>query len=543
MSPADPDRSEPDAVVPGTADAASLGAETVDRLREKIERLEAIIARQDLLIGQLKKNNDDLRALKFGKRSEKLTPGQLALGLEDVELTQAALQTQLDRLEDEKQGLSGAKPRRRRDPNEARPSLPPHLPVVEEVLKPEHLECPCCHGALHRIGETSSDRLDVIPVQYFIRRTVRPKYACRACEGQIIQAPAPAHVVEGGLPSEGLVAQVLVAKHADHTPIYTQVQAMARQGIQINRNVVTGWAGRGAGELAPIWRRMRDILLSGSHLFIDETEVHVLDPGRGHTKTGYFWAIARDGRPYGSQDPPIVVFTYAPGRGAIHGRRMLDGFAGVAQCDGYNVYKALAKERPDLQLAHCWAHCRREFFKLVKSDGSTPLTAEAVKRISAFYAIEAEIRGAPAAARHAARQERTAPLMAEFRQWLLETKSRTMKGSYLDQAINYALDHWTGLTRFLDDGRLEIDSNTVERALRPICLTRKNSLFAGNDGGAESWAITASISETCKLLGVNSQAYIADVLTKIVQGWPHTRIDELMPWAWKPPVVQTKAAA
>ena len=543
MSPADPDRSEPDAVVPGTADAASLGAETVDRLREKIERLEAIIARQDLLIGQLKKNNDDLRALKFGKRSEKLTPGQLALGLEDVELTQAALQTQLDRLEDEKQALSGAKPRRRRDPNEARPSLPPHLPVVEEVLKPEHLECPCCHGALHRIGETSSDRLDVIPVQYFIRRTVRPKYACRACEGQIIQAPAPAHVVEGGLPSEGLVAQVLVAKHADHTPIYTQVQAMARQGIQINRNVVTGWAGRGAGELAPIWRRMRDILLSASHLFIDETEVHVLDPGRGHTKTGYFWAIARDGRPYGSQDPPIVVFTYAPGRGAIHGRRMLHGFAGVAQCDGYNVYKALAKERPDLQLAHCWAHCRREFFKLVKSDGSTPLTAEAVKRIGAFYAIEAEIRGAPAAARHAARQERTAPLMAEFRQWLLETKSRTMKGSYLDQAINYALDHWTGLTRFLDDGRLEIDSNTVERALRPICLTRKNSLFAGNDGGAESWAITASIIETCKLQGVNSQAYIADVLKKIVQGWPNSRIDELMPWAWKPPVVQTKAAA
>jgi transposase len=543
MSHADTARSEPDTAASDGANTALSEAETVGGLHDKIRRLETIIVGLETLIGQLKKNNDELRALKFGKRSEKLTPGQLALGLEDTELTQAALQAQLDRLDDEKQVLSGGKPPRRRDPNEARPSLPPHLPVVEEVLKPEHLECPCCHGALHRIGETSSDRLDVIPVQYFIRRTVRPKYACRACEGQIIQAPAPAHVVEGGLPSEGLVAQVLVAKHADHTPIYTQVQAMARQGIQINRNVVTGWAGRGAGELAPIWRRMRDILLSASHLFIDETEVHVLDPGRGHTKTGYFWAIARDGRPYGSQDPPIVVFTYAPGRGAIHGRRMLHGFAGVAQCDGYNVYKALAKERPDLQLAHCWAHCRREFFKLVKSDGSTPLTAEAVKRIGAFYAIEAEIRGAPAAARHAARQERTAPLMAEFRQWLLETKSRTMKGSYLDQAINYALDHWTGLTRFLDDGRLEIDSNTVERALRPICLTRKNSLFAGNDGGAESWAITASIIETCKLQGVNSQAYIADVLTKIVQGWPNSRIDELMPWAWKPPVVQTKAAA
>ena len=364
MSPVDSDRSEPNAALPGAADAVPLEAETVDCLRAEIESLRAIIARQATLIDQLKKNNDDLRALKFGKRSERLTPGQLALGLEDVELTQAALEAQLDRLEDEKQALSGGKPRRRRDLNEARPSLPAHLPVVEEVLEPEHLECPGCQGKLHRIGETSSDRLDVIPVQYFIRRTVRPKYACRACEGQIVQAPAPAHVVEGGLPSEGLVAQVLVAKHADHTPIYTQVQAMARQGIQINRNVVTGWAGRGAGELAPIWRRMREILLSGSHLFIDETEVHVLDPGRGRTKVSYFWAIARDGRPYGSQDPPIVVFAYAPGRGAIHGRRMLEGFAGVAQCDGYSVYKTLAKERPDLQLAHCWAHCRREFFKL-----------------------------------------------------------------------------------------------------------------------------------------------------------------------------------
>jgi transposase len=522
---------------------AKSEAETVDGLRAEIESLRSIIIGLETLIGQLKKNNDELRALKFGKRSEKLTPGQLALGLEDIELTQAALQAQLERLEDEKQALSGGKPRRRRDPNEARSSLPAHLPVVEEVLEPEGLECPCCQGLLHRIGETSSDRLDIVPVQYFIRRTVRPKYACRACEGQIVQAPAPAHVVEGGLPSEALVAQVLVAKHADHVPIYTQVQAMARQGIRINRNVVTGWAGRGAGELAPIWRRMRDILLSGSHLFIDETEVRVLDPGRGRTKVGFFWPIARDGRPYGSQDPPIVAFTYAPGRGAIHGRRMLEGFSGVVQCDGYNVYKTLAKERPELHLAHCWSHCRREFFKLLKSDGSTPLAAEAVERIRAFYAIEDEIRGAPAAVRQTARQQRTAPLVAEFHQWLLDTKAQIMKGSYLEGAIDYALGHWTGLTRFLNDGRVEIDSNTVERALRPVCLTRKNSLFAGNDGGAEQWAITASIVETCKLLGVNSQAYITDVLTKIVQGWPNSRIDELMPWAWKSPDAEAKAAA
>lgn len=535
MSPADPARSEPDTALPE--------AETVDGLRDKIRRLEGIIAGLETLVGQLKKTNDELRTLKFGKRSEKLPPGQLALGLEDIDLTQAALEAQIERLEDEKQALIGGKPRRPRDPHEARASLPAHLPVVEEVLQPEVLECPCCHGALHRIGETSSDRLDIVPVQYFIRRTVRPKYACRACEGQIVQAPAPAHVVEGGLPSEALVAQVLVAKHADHVPIYTQVQAMARQGIRINRNVVTGWAGRGAGELVPIWRRMREILLSGSHLFIDETEVRVLDPGRGRTKVSYFWAIARDGRPYGSQDPPMVVFAYGPGRAALHGRRVLEGFAGVLQCDGYSVYKTLAKERPELQLAHCWSHCRREFFKLLKSDGSTPLAEEAVGRIRAFYAIEDAIRGSSAATRQAVRGERTAPLVKNFRQWLLETKAQIMKGSYLEDAIDYALDHWDGLTCFLNDGRVEIDSNTVERALRPLCLTRKNSLFAGNDGGAESWAVTASIIETCKLLGVNPQAYITEVLTKIVQGWPNSRIDDLMPWVWQPAAVEAKAAA
>ncbi|MCB8878542.1 IS66 family transposase [Acidisoma silvae] len=477
MIQADPARSEPG--------DTPHDAETVDGLRAKVRHLEGIITGLETLVGQLKKNNDELRALKFGKRSEKLPADQLAMGFEDIDLTQAALEAQIERLEDEQQALTGGK-RCRRDPHEARASLPAHLPVVEEVLEPESLACPCCHGAPHRIGETSADRLDIVPVQYFIRRTIRPKYACRACDGQIIQAPAPAHVVEGGLPSEALVAQILVAKHADHVPIYTQVQAMARQGIRINRNVVTGWAGRGAGELMPIWRRMREILLSGSHLFVDETEVRVLDPGRGRTKISYFWAIARDGRPYGSQDPPMVVFVYGPGRANLHGRRALEGFAGVAQCDGYRVYKSLAEERPELQLAHCWSHCRRKFFKLMKTDGSTPLAEEAVKRIRAFYAIEDDIRGRSAADRQAARQERTAPLVESFRQWLLATKAQVMKGSALEEAVNYALEHWNGLICFLVDGRVEIDSNTVERALRPLCLTRKNSLFAGSDGGAEN---------------------------------------------------------
>ena len=349
----------------------------------------------------------------------------------------------------------------------------------------------------------------------------------------MVQAPAPAHVVEGGLPTEALVAQVLVDKHADHTPIYTQAQAMARQGIELKRHVIAGWAGRGAGELKPVWLRMREILLSGTHLFVDETELPVLDPGRGRTMTGFIWALAQDPRSYGGNDPPMAVFTYAPGRGGAHARDLLASFSGVAQCDGYKPYITLAASRQDLKLAHCWAHCRRRFFKLLKNDGSTPLVAEALKRIAAFYAVEEEVRGRPPGERRTARKMKTGLLMIDFHRWLMEIRAKIMSGSDMATAVNYALEHWEGLTLFLDDGRVEIDSNVVERAIRPLCLTRKNSLFAGSQGGAENWAIVASLIETCKLNNVNPQAYLTDVLTKIVNGHPNSRIDELMPWVWK----------
>jgi transposase len=520
------------------------------RLEENVDRMNVLVAAKDLLIEKLIQAVKDLKALKFGKRSEKLSPDQLALALEDVVITTDSLQAQIDRIDAEVAAMSGETApadgkaqRKKREASEPRGSLPPDLPVKEETIEPESLVCPCCSGALHRIGETSSDRLGVIPVQYYTHRTIRPKYACRACEGQVVQAPAPAHVVEGGLPTEALIAQVLVAKHADHTPIYTQVQGMARQGVVVGRNVVAGWCGRGAGELKPIWSRMLDHLLGDDHLFIDETEAPVLDPGRGRTQTGYFWALARDPRHYGSKDPPIVVHVYAPGRGAEHPRKFLASFQGVLQCDGYNVYKALARDRPGVTLAHCWAHCRREFFKLVRDDGSTPLAAEALKRISALYAVEAEIKGLAPEERCAVRQIRTAPLLDDLHRWLLDAAAKSMKGSKFRGAVSYALDHWEGLGRFVNDGRIEIDSNTVERSVRGLALTRKNSLFAGSPGGAENWAVVASIIETCKILGVNPQAYLTDVLTKIVGGHPNKRIDELMPWNWTAPVQAENAAA
>jgi hypothetical protein len=275
---------------------------------------------------------------------------------------------------------------------------------------------------------------------------------------------------------------------------------------------------------------MRADLLKSPKLFVDETKAPVLDPGRGRTKTGYFWAIARDDRPWRGTDPPAVVYHYTPGRGAEHAGAVLDGFSGIIQTDGYAAYKKVAGASA-LTIAHCWAHLRRDFFDITKT-APAPIADEALRRIAALYAIEAGIRGRSAEDRHAVRQEQTRPLVEDLKLWLEAQLVRVSGKSTIAAAIRYALNQWAGLVRFLDDGRVEIDSNTVERAIRPLVLNRKNALFAGHDRGAQNWAVIASLIETCKLHGVNPEVYLADVLTKLVQGWPNARLAELTPWAW-----------
>jgi hypothetical protein len=279
---------------------------------------------------------------------------------------------------------------------------------------------------------------------------------------------------------------------------------------------------------------MREQLLSSTKLFADETRAPVLDPGRGRTKTGYFWMIARDDRPWQGGAPPAVLYSYAPGRRAGYAIALLDGFTGVLQTDGYAAYHSLADPKRaggPVSLAHCWSHCRREFFDIAKN-APAPIAIEALKRIAEFYAIEAEIRGRSADERRAVRQQKTKPLVEALRAWLEKTLAQVPSGSTIAKAIRYALNQWDGLVRFIDDGRIEIDSNTVERAMRPVALTRKNALFAGSDEGAENWAMLASLIETCKLHRVNPQAYFTDVLTKLVNNWPNSRLAELLPWAW-----------
>jgi transposase len=474
----------------------------------------------------------ELQRHRFGRRAETLPEDQLLLALEEVEQGEAAAAAQQEaRAPDQR-------PPAKRRVN--RGSLPAHLPRRETVVDVASLLCPCCAGPLHRIGEDVAERLDLVPAQFRVLVVRRPKYACRACEEAVVQASAPARLIEGGLPSEALVAQVLVSKYADHLPLYRQAQIYARQGVQLDRSTLADWVGRAAFLLRPVQERLLQHMKGSAKLFADETTAPVLDPGRGRTKTGQLFVYARDDRPWGGADPPGVVYLYAPDRTAARPMAHLSGFAGVLQVDGYAGYRALA-ERGEVTLAFCWAHARRRFYELAAA-GPAPIASEALARIGELYAIEAGIRGRQPEERCALRQAQSQPVLDALEPWLRERLTLISQKSKLAEAIRYALARWEGLTRFVEDGRIEIDSNVVERAIRPIALTRKNALFAGSDGGAAHWAIVASLIETCKLSGVEPHGYLTDVITRIVDGHPNSRLDELLPWAYTPTPDQTAPA-
>ena len=488
------------------------------------------IAERDQALSQMDRLRHLLRQLQraqFGRRSEKLDPEQLLLALEDIEQAIAGNEAAEDK-KDPAGASNRANKRRSRSG-----ALPAHLPHIDVTIAPEDTNCPCCSGPMHVIGEETSKRLDVVPAQFRVIVTHRPKYACRACTDAVVQAPAPERLIKGGLPTEAMVAFVLIAKYAWHLPLYRQAQMLLAQGIDIKRAVLAFWVGYAAAELQPLWLRLREIILTSGKIAVDETTAPVLDPGRGCTKKGFFWAIARDDRSWGGTDPPAVAYTYAPGRGAVHALKLLDGYRGIVQCDGYAAYKNIANAQREeaITLAFCWAHLRRRFYDIAEG-GPAPIASEALERIAALYAIEKTIRGRSADQRRAVRQERSKPLVTALKAWFEQQLVRVSAKATIAEHIRYALNHWEGLTRFLDDGRIELDTNIVERSIRPIVLNRKNALFAGHDQGAENWACIASLIETCKLCGVDPQAYLTDVLTRLVNLWPASRLDELMPWAW-----------
>ena len=483
---------------------------------------DAALAQNDRLRHLLLK----LRRMQFGARSERLPEAQLQLGLEDLEAAIAKGDAEAEKHDAARRHEGIAKRRA------SRGALPAHLPRIEIVLEPEDTACPCCHGAMAVIGEDKSERLDVIPAQFRVLVTRRPKLACRSCEGVVVQKPAPARLIEGGIPTEALVAHVLTGRFADHQPLYRQAQMLDRQGVPIDRSTLAFWVGYAAAEVAPVVARLREIVLASARIFADETGVPVLDPGRGRTKKGYFWAAARDDRPWGGTDPPAVVYTYAPGRGQEHALGLLRGYRGLLQCDGYAAYKQLGGRGPDdATLVFCWSHVRRGFYDVAKG-GDAPAATDALARIARLYEVEAGIRGKDPAHRLAVRHTESRPQVADLRAWFELQMTRLAARGPTAEAIRYALNHWDGLVRFLQDGRIDLDTNPVERAIRPVALSRKNALFAGSDEGGENWAAIASLIETCKLNRVNPQTYLTDLLTRLVNGWPQTRIDELMPWHW-----------
>jgi transposase len=480
----------------------------------------------------------EFRRARFGPRSEKLDTDQQQLAFEDIEIAIAEVRESVARRTAASREPNAARPQRRSR------ALPKDLPRIERVIEPASIACPCGCGDMVKIGEDRTERLDVIPAQLQVIVTIRPRYACPKGRAGVSQAPTPAHLIEAGLPTETLIAQVIVSKYSEHLPLYRQAQVFARHGVPIERSTLADWVGRAAFHLAPIVDRMAELLKRSSKLFMDETTAPVLDPGRGKTKTGYLWALARDDRPFGGADPPGVVFRYAPGRAGLHAEEMLAGFDGVLQVDGFAGYNRL--QRADrqggspLRLAYCWSHGRREVIKAIPEAGS-PIGEEILQRIAAIYAIEKQIRGSSLAQRRAVRQERAKPLIAELEAFIRVQRERLSPKSNMGQALAYLANHWEGLCVYLDDGRAEMDNNSVENLIRPLALNRKNSLFAGHDEGAQNWARLASLVATCKLNGVEPFAYMKATLEALAAGHRNADIDMLLPWNFG--AAQTAAAA
>lgn len=490
----------------------------VDVLAEANKRQEALIK--------------ELRQALHGKKSEKLTEDERQLAFEDLTI---AIE-ECEAASEDARATPSASRERRAPVNRNLGNLPEDLPRIEEVIEPDSLECPCGCGQMHRIGEDRTERLDIIPAQLRVIVTIRPKYACRACTDGVTQAPARPWLIEGALPTEGALAHVTVAKYADHCPLYRQAQILARSGIHLDRSTLAGWVGKVAFHLGPVVDCLAENLKASTKLFMDETTAPVLDPGRKKTKTGYFWALARDDRRWGGADPPGVVYFYAPGRGGEHAEEFLKGFDGILQIDGYPGYNRLTrsdrKGGDPITVAHCWAHARRKLREIFDRDGSE-IASEGLRRIAEFYEVEADIRGVSAGQRLSARKARTAPLIEDFGKWLAEVRSRVSAKSRLGVKLGYIHRHWDGLQTFLTDGRVEVDSNAVENLVRPIALNRKNALFAGHDEGGRSWGRIASLIEPAKINGVEPFAYIRGTLEAIAKGHPNERVDELLPWNFK----------
>ena len=511
-----------------------------DQLPDDAQALKRIIAAllQDAVaaqaeIAKLRFQLARYRRAEFGRSSEKLAHEmeQLELAIETLETDQA------ERLAAASPVVAAAIETAIEAQKPARRPLPDHLPR-EEVAHRAPCTCPSCGGALRRIGEDVTETLDYVPGRFKVIRHVREKLSCRACD-TIVAALAPDHAIVRGRAGAGLLAHIVVSKYDDHLPLYRQAEIFAREGVDLETSTLSGWVGATAAATAPLIDALAAEVMGSDTLHVDDTPVPVLAPGTGKTKTGRLWTYVRDERPFGGDRPPAALFFYSPDRKGEHPRQHLEKFTGVIHADGYAGFNELFAGGKIVEAA-CWAHVRRKFFDVHTAIGS-PIAKEALDRIGQLYGVEETITGVPPDHRRRERRQRSKPITEALAAWADQTVRRLSRKSELAAAFRYMRGRWAALIRCFDDGRLALDNNPAERALRGVAIGRKNYLFAGSDAGGRRAAAMYSPIESAKLNGINPQHYLADVLARIADH-PARRITELLPWNWQPAAADHAAA-
>jgi transposase len=494
------------------------------------------------LVRQLQAENEQLRSLlkgvvhqAWGQRSERacvVLNDQHRLDLGDL----AAAPTAANDDDGAVAETPAPKPVRRRG-KRGQMSLPVHLERVEQVIEPASLDCACCGSALHRISVDASEVLDWVPAIVRVIRMLRPRYGCRHCREGVVQAPAPARVIPGSMVSNATLAWMAVARFAWSIPLNRQLQMLAGQGVVLDRSLPSRWMRKVASLVKPLYQLTLAYIHRQPRIYCDETRMPIQEKGRRRVRITQFWAHACDDRPWSGPAHPAVVYIHARGRGHDEARRQLADYQGTIQADGYDAYKGVTRSGPGvgrIKLAFCLAHVRRKYVDAYRKSPA-PVTARIIAAIGEVYAIEASIRGLAAEQRQRVRSEEAAPVMTRIKAEIDAMLPHLSPRSDLAKAMRYTLGHWAGLTLFLDDGRLEVDTNTVESGMRNVAQGRKSSLFAGSEQGAETWAILASLFQSARLNGLDPYTWFNDVLERIATGEvKNNQLAILLPWNWRP---------